>query len=122
MSEIRTLTCIGCPMGCELIVEIENGEFKSIQGHACNIGIEYSKKEITNPLRMITSILPVTGGDELMVSVKTSQPIPKGSIKDCMFALKGIHILAPIKVGDILIENICGLGVNIIATKEVHKA
>ncbi len=121
MSEIRTITCIGCPMGCELIVEVDKEKILKIEGYACNIGKDYAQKEITNPLRMITTVIPVIGGDEIMVSVKTSKPIPKPSIQDCVKSLKGYRVEAPISVGDILVKNVCGLGVDLVATKEVKK-
>lgn len=108
-------------MGCELIVKIENEKIINIEGYACKIGLEYAEKEITNPLRMITTVLPVIGGEEIMVSVKTSKPIPKPNIHDCMKSLKGYKVQAPISIGDVLVHNVCGLGVDLVATKEVKK-
>lgn len=121
MSEHKTLTCIGCPMGCELSIELENNEIKTITGYSCKIGIEYAKKEISNPTRIVTTVLPVINGKELMVSVKTSKDIPKNMISSCMKELKGYHVEAPIAIGDVLLKGICGSDVDIIATKEVLK-
>lgn len=117
----KTLTCIGCPLGCEIEVTFDDSGIQSITGYSCKIGVEYAKKEITNPTRIITSILPVLHGSESMVSVKTSKDLPKDRIFDCMEKLKGVHFEAPIHIGDILVKNICNLGVDIIATKEVKR-
>lgn len=121
MSEHRTLTCIGCPMGCELQVEIENKEVVKVSGNQCNIGVTYAKKEVIAPTRIITTVLPVINGKELMVSVKTSKDIPKELIFSCVKSLKGYHVEAPIHIGDVLLKGVCGTDVDIIATKEVLK-
>lgn len=117
----RMLTCIGCPLGCEIEVTLDENGIQQITGYSCKIGIEYARKEVTNPTRIITSVLPVLNGEEPMVSVKTSHDIPKANIHDCMEKLKGIHVEAPIEIGDILVKNICGLGADIIATKAVKR-
>ena len=72
---IRELTCIGCPMGCPLTVTMEAGEVISVTGNTCKRGDIYARKEVTNPTRIVTSTVRVTGGDADMVSVKTSWDI-----------------------------------------------
>lgn len=119
--EKRTLTCIGCPLGCEIEVTLDEFGIQQITGNSCKIGIDYATKEVTHPTRIITSVLPVLNGEEAMVSVKTSHDIPKANIRDCMEKLKGITVEAPIEIGDILVKNICNLGADIIATKAVKK-
>ena len=66
----RELTCIGCPMGCLLTVTMEAGEVISVTGNTCKRGDIYARKEVTNPTRIVTSTVRVTGGDADMVSVK----------------------------------------------------
>ena len=66
----RELTCIGCPMGCPLIVTMEAGEVISVTGNSCKRGDVYARKEVTNPTRIVTSTVRVSGGDADMVSVK----------------------------------------------------
>ena len=80
--EKRNLTCIGCPMGCALTVEMENGEVKSVTGHTCKRGDDYARKEVTHPTRIVTSSVYVTGGAIPMVSVKTANDIPKEKIME----------------------------------------
>ena len=113
------LICIGCPLGCPLTVEMEGNEVKSVAGNTCPRGDAYAKKELTNPTRIVTSTGRVAGGKLAMVSVKTESDIPKGKICDCVKALKDIEVKAPVKIGDVIVENVAGTGVNIIATKNV---
>ena len=113
------LICIGCPLGCPLTVEMEGNEVKSVAGNTCPRGDAYAKKELTNPTRIVTSTVRVAGGKLAMVSVKTESDIPKGKIFDCVKALKEVEVTAPVKIGDVIVENVAGTGVNIIATKNV---
>lgn len=113
------LICIGCPLGCPLTVEMEAGEVKSVSGNTCPRGDAYARKELTNPTRIVTSTVRVAGGKLAMVSVKTQSDIPKGKIFDCVKALKDVEVTAPVKIGDVIVENVAGTGVNVIATKNV---
>lgn len=117
----RTLTCIGCPMGCSLIVQISGGQVTHITGSTCKRGNDYARKEVTNPTRIITSTVPVMGGTAKMVSVKTRCDIPKEKATACMKALKGLKVSAPVHMGDILLPDVAHTGVDIIATGEIHK-
>ena len=113
------LICIGCPLGCPLTVEMEGNEVKTVAGNTCPRGDAYAKKELTNPTRIVTSTVRVAGGKLAMVSVKTESDIPKGKIFDCVKALKDVEVTAPVKIGDVIVENVAGTGVNVIATKNV---
>ena len=113
------LICIGCPLGCPLTVEMEGSEVKAVSGNTCPRGDAYARKEMTNPTRIVTSTVRVAGGRLAMVSVKTASDIPKGKIFDCVKALKDVEVKAPVKIGDVIVENVAGTGVTIIATKNV---
>ena len=117
--ERRELICIGCPMGCPLTVELENGEIQTIAGYTCRKGEIYARKEVTNPTRIVTSTVRVEGGRADMVSVKTREDIPKDKIFQCVKALKGVTVKAPIHIGDVVVADVAGTGVDIVATKEV---
>ena len=81
----QNLTCIGCPLGCSISVSLsDNGEVSEITGNTCKNGEEYARKEVTNPSRVVTSIVKINNGDVNMVSVKTAEDIQKGKIFDCM--------------------------------------
>ena len=115
----RELTCIGCPLGCAVAVEIEeNGQIANVTGNTCKRGDDYARKEVTNPTRIVTSTVRVEGGTSDMVSVKTKTDIPKNKIFACMEGLKGICVKAPVHIGDIIVENIAGTGVDVVAIKE----
>ena len=117
----QNLTCIGCPLGCSISVSLsDNGEVSEITGNTCKNGEEYAMKEVTNPSRVVTSIVKINNGDVNMVSVKTAEDIPKGKIFDCMEALKKVTVTAPVQIGEVIIKNVCGTGVDVIATKKVN--
>ena len=115
------LTCIGCPMGCPLTVTMENGEVTSVTGNTCPRGAAYARKEVTAPTRIVTSTVRVTGGTLAMVSCKTRSDIPKGKIFDVVRALKDVEVPAPVTIGQVLAENVAGIGVDIIATKNIAR-
>ena len=117
--EKRELICIGCPMGCPLSVELQGGEVVSVSGYTCKRGEVYARKEVTNPTRIVTSTVRVEGGSADMVSVKTKEDIPKDRIFDCVRALKGVTVKAPVHIGDVIISDVAGTGVDIVATKQV---
>ncbi len=115
--EKRELICIGCPMGCPLVVELEGSDIVSVKGHTCKRGEVYARKEVTNPTRIVTSTVKVEGGKVDMVSVKTRDDIPKGKIFECVKALKGVTVKAPVHIGDVIVANVADTGVDIVATK-----
>ena len=117
--EKRNLICIGCPMGCPLVVTLDHGEVVSVEGNTCKRGAVYGKKEVTNPTRIVTSTVRVTGGSIPMVSVKTREDIPKEKIFDCIKALKEIEVAAPVNIGDVVLRDVAGTGVDVVATKNV---
>ena len=118
--ENRDLICIGCPLGCPLTVTIENGEVTSVTGNTCPKGDAYARKEVTNPTRIVTSTVRVEQGVAPMVSCKTASDIPKGKIFEVANALKDVVATAPVTIGDVLLANAAGTGVDIIATKNVE--
>ena len=115
------LTCIGCPLGCSITVEMDGAEVKSVNGNSCQVGFNYAHKEMTNPTRIITSTVRVTGGDKAVVSVKTAQDVPKCRIMDCVRALKDVEVPAPVAIGQVIVPDIAGTGVAVIATRNILK-
>lgn len=117
----RTLTCISCPMGCPLKVEMDGEEILRISGNTCKRGEIYARKEVTSPTRIVTSTVKVKNGNAAMVSVKTRSDVPKDKIFDCVKCLKDITVQAPVHIGDVIIADAAGTGVDIIATRNVDK-
>ena len=118
--EVRELTCIGCPLGCSLTVKMD-GETIEVKGNTCRRGEDYAKKEVTNPTRIVTSSVHVTGGNLEMVSVKTQRDIPKDKIFAVMEEIRKVTAQAPVAIGDVLIDNCAGTGVSVVATKNVGR-
>jgi len=117
----KELICINCPMGCLLSVELDENGIKKVTGNQCKRGELYAAKEVLNPRRLVTSIVPVLHGTEEMVSVKTASDIPKDLIKQCILELKNIKVEAPVEIGQVILENVCGTNVCVIATKRVER-
>ena len=118
LKEERLITCINCPMGCRMTVNLEGGEVKAVSGNTCKRGETYAKQECTAPVRMVTAVVPVEGR-MLPLSVKTRTPIPKAQIPACMAALAEVKVTAPIRIGDVVLSDVCATGVDIIATRSV---
>ena len=108
--EKRDLTCIGCPLGCQITVTMENGEVTDVKGNTCPRGDKYAREEVTNPTRVVTSIVKVEGGNLAAVSVKTKDVIPKGKIFDILDEIKPVVVKAPVKIGDVIVPNVAGTG------------
>lgn len=119
--EVRNLICINCPMGCPLEVTLEGGEVISVTGNTCPRGAEYGRKEVTNPTRIVTSSVLLAGAANgaKTVSCKTKTDIPKDKIFDVVKALKGVVIEAPVHIGDVIVPDVAGTGVPVVATKEI---
>lgn len=116
--QTRELICINCPMGCPLTVTLEDGVVTSVAGNTCPRGDAYGRKEVTNPTRIVTTTVPVDGSaTERMVSVKTAHDIPKGKIFDVVQELRNVRAQAPVEIGDVILPDVAGTGVNVIATK-----
>lgn len=115
----RKLTCIGCPLGCEVTVELKGMDVVSVSGNTCPRGETYARKEVTSPTRIVTTTVKVENGILPAVSVKTKSDIPKSKIIDCVKALQKISVKAPVFIGDIVYQNVADTGVDIVATKSV---
>ena len=104
---VKTLTCVACPIGCALSAQIEAGA--------------YAKTECIAPVRSLTTTVRVNGGAYPLVSVKSAAPLPKEKLFDCMAAINEARIDAPVEIGDVVIPNILGTGVDIIATNKLSR-
>jgi CxxC motif-containing protein len=118
---MRELTCIVCPRGCTLRVDIENNMIKSIEGNLCNRGVSYAEAECLNPSRVLTTTVRIEGGNIPMLPVKSARPLPKRLLFDCMKALNAVTARAPVSISDAVLENILDTGIDIIATRDVYK-
>ena len=109
------LICINCPKGCEMTVTRGADGAVNVTGHTCPRGKEYGIAEMTNPTRMVTGLVRVAG-TRRPLPVKTRTAIPKGKIAEVTNLLANTTVLPPKKIGDLVIENACGTGVDVVAT------
>ena len=114
----QQITCINCPVGCRMTVTQDDTtkEILSIEGNTCPRGKAYAQQECTLPLRMVTAVIPAEGS-ETPLSVKTAAPVPKHMINDVMKALQNARVKAPVAISQVILPDVCGTGVNIIATR-----
>ena len=112
------LTCISCPLGCRIQVVMQQNEITEVLGNRCKRGDIYARQECVDPKRIITAVIPVAGS-KIPLSVKTSTPISKKKIKDCIKALAAVKLTAPIAAGTVILSNVCETGVDVVATRSV---
>lgn len=118
----QNLTCINCPSGCQLTVTLDDDKnIVSIEGNQCKLGETYARAEITNPTRTVTTTVRLLNAAIAQLPVKTSKPIPKDKIMECMRALKPVEISAPVTVGDVIVPHICGTDADIVATRSLRE-
>ena len=117
--EVREFTCIRCPMGCALRVELEGSEIKAVSGNTCKRGEEYARQEAVAPVRTVTSTVRALHGERPVVACKTVPEVPKGSIFPVMAAIRAASVTAPVHIGDVILENVAGTGSNVVATAEL---
>jgi len=118
------LTCIVCPNGCNLVIEQDDkGNILSVTGNRCKRGLTYAQQEMTDPRRTIATSVMVSGGNLPLCSVRITQPIPKAQIFEAVQAIHALRLTAPVKIGDVLMENLLGIpDCNVIATKNIPLA
>lgn len=112
--ETKKLTCIVCPLGCTLTAQMDGNHVIRISGSTCKRGEAYARAELTNPLRTLTTTMRVEGAG--LVPVKSSAALPKALLRDSMDVINTARAKAPVKPGDVLVADILGTGVDIIAT------
>lgn len=113
------LTCTVCPLGCRLTVSVKRDRVVSVEGNRCPRGLSYARNEV-KPKRTLITVVKVGGGDLPVVSVKTSKPIPKELIPEATRILSKVEVKAPVRVGDVIVENLLGLKVDVVATRRVE--
>lgn len=113
------MTCICCPVGCALTVETASDGSVQVSGNKCPKGAAYGEKEVTNPTRIVTSTVRVAGQKDIVVGVKTASDIPKDKIMECMEALRNVEVTPPVQIGDVVLKDVAGTGVDIVVTRGV---
>lgn len=115
---IERLTCLLCPIGCELDVE-PKGDAVRVQGQQCDKGIDFAAEEILRPKRNLATSVPLSGTEDRMVSVRLSDRVPRDMIFLILKEIAALRPAAPVRRGDVLIADVLGTGVDVIATRTV---
>ncbi len=116
--EIRELTCIVCPVGCRARVQVEGGKAVAWEGLECGAGEEYVRREVESPLRDFFTVVRVRGGG--VVPVRSTGPIPREKLLEASRVLAELEVERPVRVGEVLVRNLLGTGVDVVATWEVE--
>lgn len=114
--------CIGCPLGCRLEVDAVDGEVVEVRGHSCKRGQAFAVQEHTDPRRFVTTTVRVTGGRWPRLPVKTAASVPKGRVVDVARALHELVVAAPVSMGDVVLADVLGTGVDVVATRDLPVA
>jgi len=117
----KVLTCIVCPIGCTITVVHDDYDVIEIEGNNCARGREYARHEAIEPSRTVTTSVLVVGGERPLASVRTAGSVPKGKIRAVMDEIAKVSVKAPVKVGDVILENVAGTGEKVVATRNVPR-
>ena len=114
---IKKMICIECPKSCELSVDIESGKVTKVEGAKCPKGTAYAISEVQDPVRILTATVVSEGLSLKLIPVRTNKPIPKKYILKAMDEIRKVKVKTPVEVGDIIISDLLGLGVKVVATR-----
>ena len=110
------LICIVCPKGCHLTVDETT---LSVSGNGCPRGAEYGKNELVSPVRVVTSTVKIEGGEISRLPVRTDKAVPKSKMFEIMEQIHSVKAVSPVRIGDVIIKDICSTGADLIATRNV---
>ena len=115
--ENKHFTCVTCPVGCEVDVEIRDGSILSMRGNKCVKVKEFVLQELKEPMRVLTTTVRIEGAKYAMLPVRTDKPIPKRLFTQAVEELARIDLQAPVSASDVIVKDVAGSGANIIATR-----
>jgi len=116
----KEIICTVCPRGCHIVVEGDGEQVLSAEGYSCKRGLEYAGTEYAHPVRILTTTVKLADVTNDLLPVRSNQPVPKEKLLDCMEIIRSTAVKLPVKRYDVIIPNICGTGVDIVATKTVE--
>lgn len=122
MSDVKSFTCIGCPIGCPLQLSHEGREIIEIEGAACNRGAKYAQQEFTDPRRGMSTTVEIEGARWKRLPVKVTRAIPKDRVLEAAKAIHALRVKAPVQRGAVLLEDLLGeKGVQVVATRSLSR-
>ena len=120
--------CTTCPSECLLTVEVErdaNGsvvKVRSVTGNNCPRGDKFAHQELTCPMRVLTTTVAVSGDDEALLPVRTAEAIPLALHAQTMTLIRDLVVNAPIRMGDVVLEDLLDTSINLIASMDIDPA
>lgn len=126
--ETLQFNCTTCPSECLLTVEVERDdegrvvEVRSVAGNSCPRGDKFAHQELTCPMRVLTTTVAISGGDEALLPVRTAEAIPLELHAQAMTLIRGLVVEAPIHMGDVVLENLLDTNVNLVASMDIDQA
>jgi CxxC motif-containing protein len=117
----KTMICIMCPLGCRMEIQVEKEEIRQIQGNECKEGMKYAKKEISFPGRVLTTTIKTANPERPLLPVRSDREIPKDRLMDCMREIAKHKVMGSVKIGETVIQDILGLGINMTACHTMFK-
>lgn len=116
---MHELICIVCPKGCHL--HVDESQDYAVTGQGCERGVEYGRSELMHPTRVLTSTVRAKQALYRRCPVKTDRPIPKSKVMEAVRLLDAVTLTAPIKTGQVVLEDVCGMGARFITTRDLEK-
>ena len=113
-----TYTCIICPRSCRISVSGRPGALE-VSGHSCKRGHDYALAEHTHPVRTLTTTVAVEGSPLRRLAVQGSSPVPRELLRDCLKQVNAVRVAAPLRMGDVILADVCGTGVDVVAARDV---
>lgn len=113
----KNIICTVCPRGCHMRVTVNEDVVEKVEDYGCKRGMVYGAAEATHPVRILTTTVKIADAPYNLLPVRSNAPVPKELQMECMKAIKAVTVTAPVQAGDVVLPNICGTGVDIIATK-----
>ena len=117
----KHFTCVTCPVGCEIDVELRDSEVVSMEGNKCKKGLEFVSQELEEPMRILTTTIPIKGARWAMLPVRTDKPIPKRLFFRALEEMANIKLRAPVRMSKVIVRDIAGTGAAIVATRSMDR-
>jgi CxxC motif-containing protein len=122
MSETRSMVCIGCPIGCPLVLTHEGREVVEVRGNECDRGAKYARQEFTDPRRALSTTVAIVGARWPRLPVKVTKAIPKGRVREAALLVHALRIEAPVERGRVLVKDLLGEpGVDVVTCRGMQR-
>lgn len=116
----KVITCITCPIGCDIVVRGEGDAIEHMAGNRCERGEAYARNEFAHPARILTTTVRLEGADSPLLPVRSDKPVPRELLMQCMREIRNMRVCAPAPRHHVIVPNILGTGANIVATGEAR--